>query len=176
MVTYRRNRLPGGSYFFTVTLLDRSSHLLIEHIDDLREAFRSVRLDRPFAIDAMVVLPDHLHCIWRLPPGDMDYSLRWREIKARFSRQVPAGESRTQGRVQQKERGIWQRRFWEHTLRDDRDREKHVDYIHYNPVKHGYVSCAADWPYSSFHRFVRLGVYPPDWSDGLNGGGAEFGE
>ncbi len=111
MVTYRRNRLPGGSYFFTVTLLDRSSYLLTEHIDNLREAFRSVRRERPFTIDAMVVLPDHLHCIWHLPPGDMDYSLRWREIKTRFSRQVPATESRTQGHAYKKERGIWQRRF-----------------------------------------------------------------
>jgi len=176
MVTYRRNRLPGGSYFFTLTLVDRSSCLLTERIEDLREAFRSVRRERPFTIDAMVVLPNHLHCIWRLPPGDADYSIRWREIKARFSRRVPAGESRTQGRGHQKERGIWQRCFWEHTLRDDRDRERHVDYIHYNPVKHGHVSRVADWPYSSFHRFVRLGVYPLDWGGEPDDRGAGFGE
>ena len=176
MVIYRRNRVPGGCYFFTVTLLDRSSGMLLERIEDLREAFRSVRRERPFAIQAMVVLPDHLHCIWRLPPGDGDYSLRWREIKARFSRCVPAGEWRSPGRVNQGERGIWQRRFWEHTLRDDRDVEKHVDYIHYNPVKHGYVSRVADWPYSSFHRFVRLGVYPMDWGGGQYETGGGFGE
>lgn len=176
MVTYRRNRLPGGSYFFTVTLLDRSSCLLTEHIEDLREAFRSVHRERPFTIDAMVVLPDHLHCIWRLPPGDTDYSLRWREIKARFSRQVPADERRTQGRENQNERSIWQRRFWEHTLRDDRDRERHIDYIHYNPVKHGHVSRVVDWPYSSFHRFVRAGVYPLDWGGGQDDAKAGFGE
>ncbi len=176
MVTYRRNRLPGGSYFFTLTLVDRSSCLLTDRIEDLREAFRSVRRERPFTIDAMVVLPDHLHCIWRLPPGDADYSIRWREIKARFSRQVPAGESRTQGRVNHGERGIWQRRFWEHTLRDARDVERHLDYIHYNPVKHGHVSHVADWPYSSFHRFVRLGVYPLDWGGGKDDAGVAFGE
>ena len=134
MVTYRRNRLPGGSYFFTLTLVDRSSCLLTERIEDLREAFRSVRRERPFTIDAMVVLPNHLHCIWRLPPGDADYSIRWREIKARFSRRVPAGESRTQGRGHQKERGIWQRRFWEHTLRDDRD--KVCRHFSRNPTGH----------------------------------------
>jgi putative transposase len=176
MVTYRRNRLPGGGYFFTVTLLDRSAGMLIERIEDLREAFRSVRRERPFALEAMVVLPDHLHCIWRLPPGDVNYSLRWREIKARFSRRVPAGERRSPGRVHQGERGLWQRRFWEHTLRDDRDVERHVDYIHHNPVKHGYVSRVADWPYSSFHRFVRLGLYPLDWSGGQDEAGAGFGE
>ena len=176
MVTYRRNWLPGGSYFFTVTLLDRSSRLLTERIDDLRAAFHSVRHERPFTIDAMVVLPDHLHCIWRLPPDDANYSLRWREIKARFSHRVPAGKSQTQGRVKQGERGIWQRRFWEHTLRDDRDAQKHVDYIHYNPVKHGYVSRVADWPFSSFHRFVRLGIYPLDWGGDQDDPGAGFGE
>ncbi|MDX1252236.1 MAG: transposase [Gammaproteobacteria bacterium] len=176
MVAYRRNFIPGGSYFFTVTLLDRASQLLIERIDELRAAFVSVRAERPFEIDAIVVLPEHLHCIWTLPPGDADYALRWREIKSRFSRRIPAGERRTAGRIAKRERGLWQRRYWEHTLRDERDMARHIDYIHYNPVKHGHVSCAADWPYSSFHRFVQRGVYPLGWgmADEINHG--RFGE
>ena len=164
MVTYRRNFVPGASYFFTVTLLDRSSSLLIERIDDLREVMNSVRVERPFIIDAIVILPDHLHCIWSLPPDDADYSTRWREIKSRFSRRVPNEEHRTAGRIKKGERGIWQRRFWEHTLRDPLDFERHVDYIHYNPVKHGYTSRVVEWPYSSFHRYVDRGEYPLDWA------------
>ncbi|VAW88904.1 Transposase and inactivated derivatives [hydrothermal vent metagenome] len=175
MVTYRRNFSPGASYFFTVTLLDRSSSLLVERIIELREVMRSVRAERPFTIDAIVVLPDHLHCIWTLPPHDADYSIRWREIKSRFSKRISGGEHRTAGRIKKGERGIWQRRFWEHTLRDLSDVEKHVDYIHYNPVKHGYVSCVAAWPYSSFHRSVSREEYPVDWAGrGSCGGG--FGE
>ena len=160
MVAYRRNKTPGARYFFTVTLLDRSSRLLVERIADLRVAFRAVRAQRPFTLDAVVVLPDHLHCIWTLPPDDGDYSLRWRGIKSRFSRRVPPTERRTRGRVNKMERGIWQRRFWEHTLRDGRDVKRHIDYLHYNPVKHGFVSRVRDWPYSSFHRGVRKGMYP----------------
>jgi putative transposase len=176
MVAYRRNFTPGGSYFFTVTLLNRQSRLLTDRIDDLRSAFRSVRTERHFTIDAIVVLPDHLHCIWTLPPGDANYTLRWREIKSRFSRCIPSIEHRSEGRISKSERGIWQRRYWEHTLRDERDWERHMDYIHYNPVKHGYVMRAADWRYSSFHRFVRQGVYSLDWgiADDMHGG--EFGE
>ena len=176
MVAYRRNRVPGGSYFFTLTLLDRSSTTLTDRIDDLREAFRAVRRRRPFSIHAIVVLPDHLHCIWRLPPGDVDFSLRWREIKARFSRQVPADEWRSPGRVAKAERGIWQRRFWEHTLSDDRDMQRHVDYIHYNPVKHGHVNRVIEWPYSSFHRFVRLGIYQSHWGCDPEDAEGGFGE
>jgi putative transposase len=168
MVAYRRNFIPGASCFFTVTLLDRSSSLLIDKIDDLYEAMRSVRAERPFTIDAIVILPDHLHCIWALPCDDADYSMRWREIKSRFTRRVPAVECRTKGRINKRERGIWQRRFWEHTLRDPIDVERHVDYIHYNPVKHGYIQRVLDWPYSSFHRFVKQGEYPLNWA-GHNG-------
>ncbi|MBI3773752.1 MAG: transposase [Gammaproteobacteria bacterium] len=164
MVSYRRNVIPGASYFFTVTLLDRASRLLIEHVADLREAIGSVRAERPFEIDAIVILPDHLHCIWTLPPGDADYALRWREIKSRFSRRIPVDEGRSPGRINKGERGIWQRRYWEHTLRDEGDVERHMDYIHYNPVKHGYVTRVADWPYSSFHRCVRQGIYPMNWA------------
>lgn len=176
MVAYRRNFISGGSYFFTVTMLNRTSRLLIEHIDELRTAFVSVRAERPFEIDAIVVLPDHLHCVWTLPPGDADYALRWREIKSRFSRRIPSGERRTVGRINKRERGLWQRRYWEHTLRDESDMMRHIDYIHYNPVKHGHASRTADWPYSSFHRFVRRGIYPLNWgmADEINHG--KFGE
>ena len=176
MVGYRRNRIPGARYFFTVTLLDRASRMLVERIADLREVFGAVRAQRPFIMDAVVILPDHLHCVWTLPPNDADYALRWREIKSRFSRRVPVGERRSKGRMNKGERGRWQRRYWEHTLRDDRDVERHVDYIHYNPVKHGYVTRVAEWPYSSFHRFVRKGVYPADWTGVQDGVKGEFGE
>ncbi|MBI5450793.1 MAG: transposase [Gammaproteobacteria bacterium] len=176
MVAYRRNVIPGAGYFFTVTLLDRASSLLVEHIADLRLAMISVQTERPFEIDAVVVLPDHLHCIWTLPPGDADYALRWREIKSRFSRRIPASDRRTLARMNKAERGIWQRRYWEHTLRDEGDMERHMDYIHYNPVKHGYVTRVADWPYSSFHRWVRKGVYSLDWAGDAIPEAGEFGE
>ena len=176
MVGYRRNIIPGASYFFTVTLLDRTSRLLVERIAELRDAFRTVQAQRPFIMDAVVILPDHLHCIWTLPPGDADYALRWRESKSQFSRRVPMGERRSLGRVNKGERGIWQRRYWEHTLRDERDVERHIDYIHYNPVKHGYVTRLPEWPYSSFHGFVRKGIYSADWSGGGGCVDGEFGE
>jgi len=163
MVTYRRNFIPAASYFFTVTLLNRSSSLLVDRIDELKDAISSVRVERPFQIDAMVVLPDHIHAIWTLPPGDADYSIRWREIKSHFSRQLPKVEDLIQGRINKGERGIWQRRFWEHTLRDEVDVARHIDYIHYNPVKHGHVKQVVEWPYSSFHKYARQGLYPKDW-------------
>ena len=140
MTNYRRNFVPGGSYFFTVNLTDRQSRLLTENIGALRTAFRYTRGRHPFTIDAIVVLPDHVHAVWTLPEGDCDFALRWRLIKSVFSRGVPAGERISQSRAARGERGIWQRRYWEHTLRDEGDFARHVDYIHYNPVKHGYVS------------------------------------
>jgi putative transposase len=162
---YRRYFVPGGSYFFTVALADRSLPLLTENITGLRTAFRHVRTEMPFTIDAIVVLPDHLHTIWVLPPGDSDFSTRWKKIKAVFSRHLPDFEYRSVSRTQKGERGIWQRRFWEHALRDESDWRRHMDYIHFNPVKHGHVRCVADWVYSSFHRYVQLGAYPRDWGD-----------
>ena len=162
MVHYRRNRVPGGTYFFTVTLRNRGSTLLVDHAVGLRQVFARVARERPFRIDAIVVLPDHLHAIWTLPAGDDDYSGRWRAIKASFVRTVV----RHGVAVRRNKRGeadIWQRRFWEHTLRDDADYAAHCDYIHYNPVKHGYVARPADWLYSSFRRFVAEGRYPPNW-------------
>lgn len=164
MVDYRRYRLEGGTYFFTVNLLERKSRLLVEHIDLLRETVRLVRRCRPFHIDAWVVLPDHLHAVWTLPKGDADYSGRWREIKKAFAKALPITERRSAVRLLKGERGIWQRRFWEHTIRDDADYAAHLDYVHINPLKHGLVKHVADWPYSSFHRAVAAGLYPLDWA------------
>lgn len=166
MTDYRRLRIQGGTYFFTVNLADRRRTLLTDHPEILRQAFRDTRAAHPFTIDAIVVLPDHLHCLWTLPDGDADFSLRWRQIKAAFSRALPPGEPVSPSRRTKAERGIWQRRFWEHAIRDERDYALHLDYIHFNPVKHGYVDRVADWPYSSFQRWVRRGVYPPAWAGG----------
>ena len=163
MPVNRRWRVPGGPYFFTVNLLERRSDLLVRHIDALRAAVRRTRRERPFRIDAWVVLPEHLHCILTLPEGDADFSNRIKAIKIRFVRALPASERRSQVRIARGERAIWQRRFWEHAIRGDLDYALHMDYVHFNPVKHGYVTCARDWPYSTFHRLVRAGVYPADW-------------
>jgi putative transposase len=164
MSNYRRNRVPGGTYFFTVNLLERSNTLLVDRVDALRDAVRKVRAARPFHIDAWVVLPDHMHAIWTLPPDDTDYSARWKAIKIAFAKSLPKTESLSPVRAAKGERGIWQRRFWEHTIRDERDYAVHVDYVHINPVKHGLVDCVANWPYSSFHRWVAQGAYAADWA------------
>lgn len=166
MPDYRRNRVPGGTYFFTVNLRDRRSDLLITEIESLRTAIRETKHQHPFHIDAWVVLPDHTHCLWTLPPGDSDFSLRWKLIKARFSQPLP-NEGST-ARLRQGERGIWQRRFWEHTIRDDRDYAAHMDYIHFNPVKHGLSAEAANWPFSTFNRCAALGLYSRSWSGGAD--------
>ena len=166
MADYRRNRAPGGTYFFTVNLRVRQSDLLVTQIVALREAVRKVRARTPFHIDAWVVLPDHMHCLWTLPEGDTDFSGRWHRIKMGFSKALPTGEAISDAMAQRGERGIWQRRYWEHTIRDDRDYAAHMDYTHFNPVKHGYVRHPGDWPYSSFRRCVALGLYPADWANG----------
>jgi putative transposase len=176
MTNYRRNFVAGGSYFFTVNLAERRLRLLTQHVDMPRSAFRKVRARHPFTVEAIVILPDHLHSIWTLPADDADYALRWRLIKSTFSRLLPLGERVSESRLIKGERGIWQRRYWEHTLRDDGDFGRHVDYIHFNPVKHGHAGRVKDWPYSSFHRMVRLGVYPEDWAGDFTNDGAEFGE
>jgi putative transposase len=137
MPDYRRNRVPGGTFFFTVNLLDRCSHLLVTHIDALRDAVRHVRAHAPFRIDAWVVLPDHMHCLWTLPEGDTDFPRRWRAIKIAFSKALPIGKPRSPVRTKRGERGIWRRRYGEHTIRDERDFAAHLDYTHFNPVKHG---------------------------------------
>jgi len=167
MTDYRRARVPGAMWFFTVGLVERrGNRLLVENVDALRSAFRNVQARHPFRMDAAVIMPDHLHCIWSLPEGDADYSTRWALIKAAFSRSLRPTERRSPSRVKRSERGIWQRRFWEHLIRNEEDYRRHVDYIHWNPVKHGYVDFVAEWPYSSFHRFVRNGMYPVDWGGG----------
>jgi putative transposase len=164
MPNYRRYRIPGGTCFFTVNLLQRRPNdLLVRHVELLRAVVREVRSRWPFHIDGWVVLPDHLHCIWTLPDGDTDFTTRWRLIKAGFARQLAAVEGRSRVRRGRGERGIWQRRFWEHAIRDERDFAAHMDYLHFNPVKHGYVGRVADWPYSSFGRCVTQGIYPVNW-------------
>jgi putative transposase len=164
MSDYRRSRVSGGTYFFTVNLLERRSRLLTENIEALRDCVRAARRRRPFHIDAWVVLPDHMHCVWTLPPGDADYSARWRDIKIGFAKQMPKTEWLSKVRADNSERGIWQRRFWEHTIRDEADYVAHVDYVHVNPVKHKHVLRVADWPFSTFHRWVAAGHYPTDWA------------
>jgi putative transposase len=176
MTDYRRNFIAGGSFFFTVNLAERRLQLLTEYIDALRTAVRTTRRHHPFTIDAMVVLPDHLHAVWTLPEGDADFATRWRLIKSGFSRGVATGEKNSDSRAARGERGIWQRRYWEHTIRDEADFERHLNYIHINPVKHGLVTRVRDWPYSSFHRMVKFGVYPEDWAGDVSNNVEDFGE
>lgn len=164
MTNYRRANVPGATYFFTVNLLDRRSTLLTDHIGLLREAFQYAQKRHPYTTEAIVILPEHLHVIWTLPPDDADFSTRWRLIKTEFTRGLSQSEERTASRASRGERGVWQRRYWEHMIRDEQDFARHVDYIHYNPVKHGWVKRVADWPHSSFHRFVSNGILPQDWA------------
>jgi len=162
MVRYRRNFVPGGMFFFTVTLDDRRSSVLVDHIERLCAAFRKTRSERLFAIEAIVILPDHLHAILTLPPGDSDFSDRWRRIKGHFTRSaVAAGVAVS--RNHRGEYSLWQKRFWEHTIRDDQDFERCADYVHFNPVKHRLVSSPSDWPFSSLHRYARAGILARDW-------------
>ena len=175
MPDYRRNRVAGGTYFFTVNLLARHRPLLVERIDLLRAVVRRVRELRPFHIDARVVLPEHLHALWTLPEGDANYQHRWQAIKMAFSKGIAAGEARSPSRLLRGERGIWQRRYWEHTIRDNRDYAAHMDYIHFNPVKHGLVANVADWPFSTFHRSVAMGLYPAAWAS-KHDGPDDYGE
>jgi len=166
MPNYRRAWQPGGTYFFTVALLQRQGNdLLTRHVDALRECVRLVRERHPFHIHGWVVLPDHLHCVIELPPGDSDFATRWRLIKMGFSKALPRSEDRSPARVRRGERGIWQRRYWEHLIRDDADFRAHMDYVHINPVKHGLVERVTDWPYSTFHSLIASGVYPVDWAE-----------
>jgi putative transposase len=162
MVRYRRNRVPGGTYFFTVTLRDRRSDALVRNADALRDAWRVAKTRVPHQVIASVVLPEHLHAVIEMQDNDDDYSRLWQDIKKGFTRrtQVPNAAS------------PWQSRFWEHTVRDEIDLGKHIDYVHINPLKHGLVNHVADWPYSSFHRYVRHGVLPQDWAGRQDIGGA----
>jgi putative transposase len=164
MRTYIRNRVPGGTYFFTVNLALRSGNtLLVDNIDRLREAYRATCKERPFKTIAAVVLPEHLHVIWQLPANDFDYPTRWRMLKSRFSHAIANTEEIKQSRLQKGERGIWQRRYWEHTIRDETDLRRHIDYIHYNPVKHGWCKIATEWPFSTMQRYVDRGCLTTHW-------------
>ena len=160
MSDYRRVFIPGGTYFFTVVTWHRRPLLASDRrVRHLREAFAHVRTTRPFRIEAIVILPDHLHCLWTLPPNDADYPGRWREIKKRFSRRVDLATN------DRNERFVWQRRYYEHTIRDQQDWRRHLDSIHYNPVKHGFVKKASEWPYSSFRTALQRGWYEESWGD-----------
>lgn len=168
MPRYRRSIVPGGTFFFTVVTEGRQAVLTQPDVRDaLREAIMRVREHAPFRIDGWVLMPDHLHAIWTLPPDDADFADRWRRVKAYVTRQC--GERyRQPKRLTRYRKGkgqgtFWQHRFWEHQIRDERDFRRHLDYVHANPVKHRYVQRAGDWPWSTFHRYVREGVYTPDW-------------
>lgn len=159
MSRYRRIYVPGGTYFFTVNLADRGSDLLIREVELLRSAYASVMAEHPVTCDAMVVLPDHIHAVWTLPDGDADFSVRWKKIKSTFTRHYPHPVSVSASKARKNERGIWQRRFWEHCIRDEADFAAHVEYCHWNPVKHGFVERPEEWPYSTVHRAIRRGEY-----------------
>jgi putative transposase len=179
MATFRRSTVAGATYFFTVNAHQRQKVLTKPPFyQALKQSLEAVKKRYPFAIEAFVLLPNHLHCIWTLPESDADYSMRWNIIKRGVSQQVrdliaaPVSPSRRK----RGELGLWQRRFWEHQIRNELDFEKHVEYIHWNPVKHGYVKRVRDWPYSSFHRFVERGIYPLDWAGGPGMDDGAFGE
>lgn len=158
MSFYRRLRQPGATYFFTVTLAQRGDDALVRHVDILRHAFRTTAQEHPIYCNAMVVLPDHLHAVWTLPPEDADFSIRWRKMKARFTRWSGLTGPLSPSKSRKREVGLWQRRFWEHAIRDDADYAAHIGYCLWNPVKHGLVARAEDWPFSSIHRDTRAGL------------------
>ncbi|HEV3440433.1 MAG TPA: transposase [Gemmata sp.] len=173
MPSYRRWYVPGGTYFFTVVTHHRQPILTTKTSrEHLRTAILETQEKCAFEMVALVLLPDHLHCIWSLPVGDAGYSARWAKIKETFSRRFLNSGGRevlvNKSRLKHRERGVWQRRFWEHVIRDENDLIRCADYIHWNPIKHGYVDRVRDYPWSSFHRFVQTGDYEQDW-----GGGAE---
>jgi len=176
MSRYRRAKVEGGAFFFTVALADRSSDLLVREIDRLRRSYKTMQGRLPFETVAICILPDHLHALWQLPDGDADFASRWNLFKSAFSHGLPAANTRSASKAAKREKGIWQRRYWEHAIRDDADFERHVDYIHYNPVRHGLVTRVADWPHSSFHRYVAQGMLPMDWAGDAREPLGSFGE
>jgi len=158
MSNYRRVYIPGGTYFFTLVTYGRQAIFADgNRVEQLRQSFREAKAKRPFDLLAAVVLPDHLHCLWSLPEGDADYSTRWQMVKTSFSRHITSKTRKNGAKT------IWQPRFYDHCIRDENDLHKHLDYIHYNPVKHGLVSSPGEWPHSSFARFVALGWYASNW-------------
>jgi putative transposase len=167
---------PGRCLFFTVTLADRSSDLLVRQIDRLRQVYMFVQERYPFETIAICVLPDHLHAVWSLPEGESNFPLRWSLIKSGFSRGLAADARRGASKIAKRDKGIWQRRYWEHAIRDDADLARHVDYIHFNPVKHGYAPRVCDWPHSSFGRYVARGLLPRDWGGDVRDITGAFGE
>jgi putative transposase len=170
---YRRAWRKGGTYFFTVNCLQRKdNHCLVDNIHLLREVIAKVKQIHPFEIHAWVVLPEHMHCVIELPEDDANFAIRWMLIKMLFSRNLPRIETISGVRQLRRERGVWQRRYWEHLIRNDRDYKAHMDYVHINPVKHGLVKEVKDWPYSTFHRLVKESVYEPGWGGGME---AELG-
>ena len=176
MPRYRRAHIPGGAFFFTIVLADRSGDTLVRHVDRLRRIYGSVQRRRSFETIAICVLPDHLHAIWSLPEDDADFATRWSLIKSGFSRGLSASAARSPSKLAKREKGIWQRRYWEHVIRDEADMARHIDYINFNPVKHGLVSRVCDWPHSSFHRYVAEGVLPADWGGDVGEITGSFGE
>jgi len=179
VMRYRRAQVPRGTYFFTVDTFRRRKFLCKpENVEILRTAFRIVKAEHPFTIDAFVLLPEHLHCLWTLPPGDKNYPMRWNAIKNYFTRHCSADYKTPRSPYQRRKRAqtVWQPRYWEHLIRDEHDFEKHCDYIHWNPVKHGLVTHPGDWPYSSFHRFVQQGLYPSDWTGVSEDDDEDYGE
>jgi len=172
MPEYHRSWVPGGTYFFTVVTYQRHPILLSNEARDcLHAAWTSVRNRFPFSIDAVCLLPDHLHSIWTLPEGDSNYAVRWGEIKKTFTKlftsKAEFGQDLSESRLRRGEAGVWQRRYWEHTIRDQADYYRHLDYIHYNPVKHGLVVKPGDYFWSSFHRYVKLGFYEDNWGSSI---------
>lgn len=166
MPEYRRAWTSGGTFFFTVVTYNRYPILAQEPaIDLLHRCFHTVIIERPFQMDALVILPDHLHCIWTLPDNDSDFSTRWKRIKTTFTKRYSGDKADDipESMRKKKERGVWQRRFWEHMIRDQEDFNRHCDYIHYNPVKHGLVGLPTEWKHSSFMEFVKQGYYPENW-------------
>ena len=173
---YRRSDVKGASYFFTVNLHNRKTRLLVDYIDALRSSFIHVKQRHPFIIDAIVVMPEHLHAVLTLPHNDNNYAVRWLLIKSAFSRNIPKHEVISPSRVLKRERGIWQRRYWEHLIRDEHDYQSHIDYIHYNPVKHGYAQTPVNWPYSSIHQYIKRGELPKNWGGDYIESNKERGE
>jgi putative transposase len=176
MSRYRRVKIEGGLSFFTLALADRRSDLLVDQIERLRRAYAGVEKRLPFSTVAICILPDHIHALWQLPDCDADYAARWALFKSAFSRGLAPAPTRSASKIAKREKGIWQRRYWEHAIRDDTDLERHVNYIHYNPVKHGLVSRVVDWPFSSFHRYVAEGILPADWTGDSKESVGSFGE
>jgi len=181
MSRYRRADTPGATYFFTLVTYRRQPILCDAPIRTaLRDAIHEVRTRRPFVVDAWVLLPDHLHCLWTLPPGDADFATRWSQVKRGVSMACGQQYRReawlTASKMKHRESTLWQRRYWEHQIRNEADFVRHIDYIHYNPVKHGLCQAPSEWPYSTLHRYIEAGIVLADWGANVPSIDGEFGE